>query len=69
MDGLQRLSADELSKTKWIISVRKVPVTLLKDIILRYDAWTKGGGTRASMAAPLPWEEEEERERRYASAP
>ncbi|EJF65044.1 Pkinase-domain-containing protein [Dichomitus squalens LYAD-421 SS1] len=58
-----RLSADELSKTKWIVSVRKVPVTVLKDLILRYDAWTKGGGSRASMAQPLPWEEEEERER------
>ncbi|RPD53514.1 Pkinase-domain-containing protein [Lentinus tigrinus ALCF2SS1-6] len=58
-----RLSADELLKTKWIVSVRKVPLTTLKDLILRYDAWTKGGGTRASMAAPLPWEEEEERER------
>ena len=47
------------------MSVRKTPITLLKDLILRYDAWTKGGGVRASMAAPLPWEEEEERERRY----
>ncbi|KAI0759832.1 hypothetical protein BD413DRAFT_487267 [Trametes elegans] len=58
-----RLSADELMKTKWIQSVRKTPVTLLKDLILRYDSWIKGGGSRASMAAPLPWEEEEERER------
>ncbi|OBZ68148.1 Serine/threonine-protein kinase nak1 [Grifola frondosa] len=57
-----RLTADELSKTKWIKSVAKVPVTTLKDLILRYDAWTKGGGTRASMADPLPWEEEEERD-------
>ena len=62
---MQRLSADELSKTKWIVNVRKVPNTVLKDLILRYEAWTKGGGTRASMALPLPWEEEEERERRY----
>ena len=60
---IQRLSADELLKTKWIASVRKVPITTLKDLILRYDAWVKGGGTRMSMAAPLPWEEEEERER------
>ncbi|CDO69195.1 hypothetical protein BN946_scf185042.g97 [Trametes cinnabarina] len=62
-----RLSADELMKTKWIQSVRKVPVTILRDLILRYDAWIKGGGTRASMAAPLPWEEEEEREREIQS--
>ncbi|KAI0665966.1 kinase-like domain-containing protein [Trametes maxima] len=58
-----RLSADELFKLKWIQSVRKTPVTTLKDLILRYEAWIKGGGSRASMAAPLPWEEEEERER------
>ena len=38
---------------------------MLKDLILRYDAWVKGGGTRASMAAPLSWEEEEQRERGY----
>lgn len=49
------------------MSIRKVSVTILKDLILRYDAWTKGGGVRASMAAPLPWEEEEERERKYVS--
>ncbi|KAH9858929.1 hypothetical protein C2E23DRAFT_768667 [Lenzites betulinus] len=58
-----RLSADDLLKTKWIQAVRRTPVTTLKDLILRYDAWIKGGGSRASMAAPLPWEEEEERER------
>lgn len=57
-----RLTADELSRTKWIKSIAKVPVTTLKDLILRYDAWTKGGGTRASMAGALPWEEDEERD-------
>ncbi|PCH43687.1 Pkinase-domain-containing protein [Wolfiporia cocos MD-104 SS10] len=54
-----RLTADELSKTKWIKSVAKTPLTILKDLIIRYEAWTKSGGTRASMADPLPWEEEE----------
>ncbi|CCM00395.1 uncharacterized protein FIBRA_02425 [Fibroporia radiculosa] len=62
-----RLSADDLTRTKWIKSVSKVPVTTLKDLILRYDAWTKGGGTRASMADPLPWEEEEERDSQPAA--
>ncbi|EMD37450.1 hypothetical protein CERSUDRAFT_50694 [Gelatoporia subvermispora B] len=57
-----RLPADELSKTKWIKLVAKTPVTLLKDLILRYDAWIQGGGTRTSVAEPLAWEEEEARE-------
>ncbi|OCH88887.1 Pkinase-domain-containing protein [Obba rivulosa] len=57
-----RLSAEELSKTRWIKSVAKVPVTLLKDLILRYDTWIQGGGTRASVAEPLAWEEEEARD-------
>ncbi|KAI0949506.1 hypothetical protein AcW1_009097 [Taiwanofungus camphoratus] len=55
-----RLTAEELSKTKWIKSVSKVPMTILKDLILRYDAWIQSGGTRQSVADPLPWEEEEE---------
>ncbi|KAH9929542.1 Pkinase-domain-containing protein [Epithele typhae] len=59
----ERLSADELLKTKWILNVRKVSVATLKDLILRYDAWVKGGGTRQSMAGPLPWEEQEEQDR------
>ncbi|KAI0823446.1 hypothetical protein BC628DRAFT_1384891 [Trametes gibbosa] len=58
-----RLSAEELLKTKWIQAVRKTPLATLRDLILRYDSWIKGGGSRASMAAPLPWEEEEERDR------
>ncbi|KAL6305032.1 hypothetical protein BKA93DRAFT_825363 [Sparassis latifolia] len=63
-----RLSADELSKTKWIKSVSRVPVILLKDLILRYDAWIKSGGSRASVADPLPWEEEEERDSQPSAA-
>ncbi|KAH9935445.1 kinase-like domain-containing protein [Fomitopsis serialis] len=57
-----RLNADDLSKTKWIKTVAKVPVTTLKDLILRYDTWTQGGGTRASIADSLPWEQEELRD-------
>lgn len=37
-------------------------MTILKDLILRYDAWIQSGGTRQSVADPLPWEEEEELE-------
>ncbi|KZT11062.1 Pkinase-domain-containing protein [Laetiporus sulphureus 93-53] len=57
-----RLTADELSKTKWIKSIAKVPIMTLKDLILRYDAWQQSGGSRASVAGRLPWEEEEERD-------
>ena len=42
--------------------VLKTPVTILKELIARYDAWLKSGGTRASMADPLPWEHEEGQE-------
>jgi hypothetical protein len=48
-----------LSKSKWI-KAAKAPVALLKDLIVQYDAWHQAGGTRASIADPLPWEEEEE---------
>lgn len=54
------MSADELSKTKWIKSVAKVPTTMLKDLILRYDTWIQSGGVRASTAGPLAWEADEE---------
>ncbi|KAL4074001.1 kinase-like domain-containing protein [Scleroderma citrinum] len=57
-----RLSADELLKTKWIKSTSKVTVSILKELIHRYDAWMQSGGTRASLAEPLDWENEERRE-------
>lgn len=54
----QRLPADELVKSKWIKSVSKVGVAILKDLILRLQQ----AGRRASLAEPLEWEEDEERE-------
>lgn len=59
---MQRLTADELSRTKLMKSATKTPVTILKDLILRYDAWVQSGGTRASMMGALPWEEDEAEE-------
>ena len=56
---LQRPSADELSKSKWV-KAAKAPISVLKDLITQYDAWHQAGGTRASIADPLSWEEEEE---------
>ncbi|KAF8844261.1 kinase-like protein [Paxillus ammoniavirescens] len=57
-----RLSADELAKTKWIKSVSKVNVVVLRELILAFDAWIKSGGSRASVAGPLDWEGEEKKE-------
>jgi len=54
-----RLSADELAKTKWIKSAAKVNLSVLRELILRYDAWIQSGGSRASLAEPLDWESEE----------
>ncbi|KAI6001297.1 kinase-like domain-containing protein [Pisolithus albus] len=57
-----RLSADELSKTKWIKAASKLNVSILKELIHRYEVWMQGGGARASLAEPLEWESEEKRE-------
>ncbi|KAF5385865.1 hypothetical protein D9615_002457 [Tricholomella constricta] len=54
----ERLPADELSKSKWIKSVAKVSISVLKDLVLRFEQAAK----RASLAEPLDWEEEEERD-------
>ncbi|GLB37162.1 putative ste ste20 ysk protein kinase [Lyophyllum shimeji] len=54
----ERLPADELSKTKWIRSIVKVSVSLLKDLVLRFEQTAK----RASLAEPLDWEEDEQQD-------
>ncbi|KAG6907910.1 hypothetical protein DXG01_006965 [Tephrocybe rancida] len=54
----ERLPADELSKLKWIKSIAKVNVSILKDLVVRFEQAAK----RASLAEPLDWEEEEERD-------
>ncbi|KDQ57544.1 hypothetical protein JAAARDRAFT_130580 [Jaapia argillacea MUCL 33604] len=64
-----RLPADELTKTKWIKSAGKVSISILKDLVLQYDAWIQSGGTRASLAEPLDWEEDEENEYVLTSSP
>ncbi|KAF9446398.1 Pkinase-domain-containing protein [Macrolepiota fuliginosa MF-IS2] len=50
----ERLPADDLLRTKWIKSVSKTSVTILKDLIIRL----KQKGPRASLAEPLDWEKE-----------
>ncbi|KAJ7346514.1 STE/STE20/YSK protein kinase [Mycena albidolilacea] len=54
----ERLPAEELAKTKWIKSISKVPTSILQDVIRRLEQ----AGRRASLAEPLDWEADEERE-------
>lgn len=46
-----RLSAEELSKSKWIKQQSKTPLTAMNDLIARYQAWKESGGQRQSLAA------------------
>lgn len=55
----QRLSAEELLKTKLMRSITKTPVSILTDLITRYESWVKEGNTRTSVVGDLAWEEEE----------
>jgi serine/threonine protein kinase len=57
---LQRLAAEDLLKTRWIKNASRVPITVLKDLLLRYDAWVKTGSKPSDLSEPLPWERESE---------
>lgn len=46
-----RLSAEELSKSKWIKQQSKTPLTAMNDLIARYQAWKESGGQRQSLSA------------------
>lgn len=37
----------------------KMPVSILKDLLLRYETWVKTEGGSSSLSEPLPWEQEE----------
>ncbi|KDE04731.1 STE/STE20/YSK protein kinase [Microbotryum lychnidis-dioicae p1A1 Lamole] len=50
IDPTTRPTADELSRTKWIKSGAKVPMSLLRELIVRYVSWIQTGGQRASLA-------------------
>ncbi|CAE7102690.1 unnamed protein product [Rhizoctonia solani] len=47
-----RLTAEELSKSKWIKS-SKGSVSILKELLTRYESWTSKGGVRASLTSPF----------------
>ncbi|KAF9047267.1 kinase-like domain-containing protein [Panaeolus papilionaceus] len=48
----ERLPAEELAKTKWMKSVAKVSVSILRDLVMRLHQ----APPRASLAEPLDWE-------------
>ncbi|SCZ97931.1 BZ3500_MvSof-1268-A1-R1_Chr3-3g06464 [Microbotryum saponariae] len=50
IDPTTRPTADELSRTKWIKSGAKLPMSLLRELIVRYVSWIQTGGQRASLA-------------------
>ncbi|SNX83589.1 related to ser/thr protein kinase [Melanopsichium pennsylvanicum] len=45
----ERATSDELNKLKWIKTYAKTPVSVLKEVIQSYNAWTKAGGMRMSL--------------------
>lgn len=55
----ERPTAEELGKSKWIKTAAKTPVSVLRDLIIRYDNFIAEKGPRASLAVPLDWEEDE----------
>ncbi|KAJ1020108.1 hypothetical protein NDA16_004388 [Ustilago loliicola] len=42
----ERATSEELNKLKWIKTYAKTPVSVLKELIQSYNAWTKAGGMR-----------------------
>ncbi len=45
-----RPTASELTKTKLIKGTTKVPTSILRELIVRYENWKKSGGVRQSLA-------------------
>ncbi|GAA5943405.1 uncharacterized protein JCM15063_002940 [Sporobolomyces koalae] len=54
LDPTDRPTAEELSKTKWIKSASKLPMVLLRELIVRYVSWIQSGGQRTSIVGTLP---------------
>ncbi|GAA5879052.1 hypothetical protein JCM1840_003853 [Sporobolomyces johnsonii] len=49
VDPALRPTADELSRLKWPKSASKLPMVLLRELIVRYVAWIQAGGQRTSI--------------------
>ncbi|BGP20662.1 hypothetical protein JCM10213_001092 [Rhodosporidiobolus nylandii] len=57
LEPAERLSAPDLTRTKWIKSASKLPMVLLRELIVRYVGWIQSGGQRTSIVM-LPSDEE-----------
>ncbi|PKI85144.1 kinase that interacts with cdc31p [Malassezia vespertilionis] len=51
-DPKERLSAAELARGKWVRTYAKVPVSVLRELLVQYSRWTHAGGTRTSLIQP-----------------
>ncbi|GAA5853960.1 hypothetical protein JCM8547_008170 [Rhodosporidiobolus lusitaniae] len=49
IDPTSRPTADDLSRSKWIKSASKLPMVLLRELIVRYVSWIQSGGQRTSI--------------------
>lgn len=45
-----RLSAEELQKNRWLKTVAKANLTILRELIGKYKSWVDSGGVRQSIA-------------------
>jgi protein-serine/threonine kinase len=61
-----RSPAEELSKTKWIKSQSKTPLTVLNELIGKYQAWKESGGQRQSLAPGVGARTDEDDEAEFA---
>jgi len=46
---IQRLSAEDLQKSRWIRAHAKVPVVALRELVARYGNWINSGNVRQSL--------------------
>ncbi|GAA5982750.1 hypothetical protein JCM10908_006770 [Rhodotorula pacifica] len=54
IDATVRPTADELMRSKWIKSASKLPMALLRELIVRYVQWIQSGGQRMSIVGVAP---------------
>ncbi|GJJ15018.1 hypothetical protein Clacol_009291 [Clathrus columnatus] len=47
----ERANAEDLTKARWIKVATKTPVSILRELIIQYDAWSRAGGVRQSLVA------------------
>ncbi|GAA5842162.1 hypothetical protein JCM11251_006543, partial [Rhodosporidiobolus azoricus] len=59
VDPVHRPTADDLFKSRWIRSASKLPMVLLRELIVRYVGWIQGGGQRTSIIMPSSSSDEE----------